>query len=214
LKKRIAILVALLVVVMAVPLSAGQWDLGLSATPAFVGEDDQIQPDQDKGVFDTLLPGFHFGYRWAGILYLSWEALVMPPELITMMTGYMVEEDSFSYFKYGPYAPGFLNLWDFGVKALLGPVVLHTELGVNTIYVYKQSEIPNEFKSNFGANWRAGIGGKFNNWGVNLDFTALFPSFKSMMSDIRTLVGDDPEAKAAVRTKIRWIPSLSVILYL
>ena len=211
-KKRVAIVAALLALAVALPLSAGQWDLGLSFTPVIKGEEDEAQTG-DKDPFEKVLPGFHFGYRWAGILYASWDAIVMPPEYITDMTGYTVTEGDFEYFKYGPYAPGFLNLWDIGLKGLLGPVVLYTEIGINTIYVYKQSEIPDDFKSNVGANWRAGVGGKFNNWGVNLDFTAIFPSFKSMASDIRILVGDDVEAKAAVKRKIKWVPSLTVVLY-
>ncbi len=213
--KRRMIIVAVLLLVMSIPLFANQLELGISATMVIpeAADSESEYSDAQQDVFETILPGFHIAYRWWEIFYATWDSMVMPPEMITDMTGVIVQDEfdpDFTYFRPGPYRPGFLNLWDLGIKLILGPVVVHTELGVNTIYVHNQSELPDDFSTNFGANWRAGVGVKFNMWGVNADFTSIFPSFNTMIQDIQGLI----QQKPGIKDRIKWVPSLTVILYL
>jgi hypothetical protein len=58
------------------------------------------------------------------------------------------------------------------------------------------------------------LGLKFDHWGVNVDATTIFPGWDSMRDDLSILFGDDSTAVDAMADKIKWIPSLTLILYL
>lgn len=213
-RKRGLIIAALFIFVLASPLFANSWELGVSLTPTAGNNDSEYDTTSADSAAEKLVPGFHVGYRFLGILYASWEAMVLPPEYVTDMTATFYETGGEIYYQPGPFRPGFLNLWDVGLKLVLGPIVAHTELGVNNIYVYKQADLEERFESNFGANWRIGLGLKLDRWGVNLDATTIFPSWDSMIDDLNILFGDDSAASDQIADKIRWIPSLTFILYL
>ncbi len=194
-----------------------QFELGISATPVIMAQADQAYAAQNTGVFDKVLPGFHIAYRTWKVFYFAWDSIVLPPELVMDMTGTVqaVVDDTGNtlYFFYpGPYRPGFLNMWDFGLKLLLGPVAGYTTIGVNSIYVYKQKELTQSFEHSFGANWRAGLGLKFGSLGVGADFTAIFPSFKGMIGTFGAIIHEGLSSPAA--RSIKWVPSLNFILYL
>lgn len=202
-----------LILAMVLPAAADQLELGMSLTPV-VPEENTNDPNYDPNQ-SLILPGFHIGYRFAYIGFISWDSYVMPPEYITNMTA--TYDPDTGVYQPGPFRPGFLNTWNIGAKLVLGPLVGYSTVGLNTIYVYKQAEyeyMGEEFNSNFGANWKVGAGLKFGDWGLTLDLMALFPSFDSMQRDLSDLFGDDKVLSDAAAEKIQFIPSLVATLYL
>ncbi len=209
-KTKILAFAVILILAMIIPAFADQIELGMSLTP--------LAPDKNSyngEQQESMLPGFHVGYRFAFLGYLSWDSYVMPPEYITDMTA--TYDSATGTYMPGPFRPGFLNTWNLGLKLVLGPLVGYSTVGVNTIYVYKQDEYQydgKDFNSNFGANWKVGAGLKFGNWGLTLDMMALFPSFDSMQKDLSDLFSDDKQLSTAAEEKIKFIPSLVATLYL
>ena len=210
-KTKFLAIAVFLILVMVIPVFADEIELGMSLTPiGTVGEDN---PDPEAEDTVLVLPGFHVGYRFAGIGFVSWDSYVMPPELITLMTAvYDSETDQNTL---GPFRPGFLNTWNIGAKLIIGPLVGYSTIGLNNIYVYKQAEYPDEeFDAGFGANWKVGAGLKFGDWGINLDLMALFSSADTMFSELDLLFSGNDEEQAAAKEKIQFIPSLVATLYL
>jgi hypothetical protein len=157
---------ALLVLAMLVVTPAfAELELGLSWTPVPADEKD---PEADLG----SIVGFHVAYQWWGIFYATWEALVMPDDIINEFTGYQ--------------RPGFLNLFDLGFRLRIGPVIGYATVGTNNIYVYRQQEL-DSFDPGFGANLRLGAGLRFGWWGVNASGTSVFPSFERMTQTLGAL---------------------------
>ena len=183
-KAKFLAIAVILILAMVIPAAAGQIELGVSITP-LIAEEDTNDPNYDPANEQgSMLPGFHVGYRFAWIGFISWDSYVMPPEYITDMTGTYNEDTD--YYQPGPFRPGFLNTWNLGIKLVLGPLVGYSTVGVNSIYVYKQAEyeyMGEEFKSDFGANWKIGAGLKLGVWGLTLDLMALFPSVFIMTCD-------------------------------
>ncbi len=212
-KTKFLTIAVILILAMVIPAAADQLELGMSLTPVAPAEDEN-DPNYDPNQ-RFVLPGFHVGYRFAYIGYISWDSYVMPPEYITKMTA--IYDETTDVYQAGPFRPGFLNTWNIGAKLILGPLVGYTTVGLNSIYVYKQAEFEymgEEFKSDFGANWKVGAGLKFGDWGLSLDMMALFPSFDTMQRDLQDLFGDDEVLSDAAAEKIQFIPSLVATLYL
>lgn len=212
-KTKFLAIAVVLILAMVLPAAADQLELGMSLTPV-VPEENTNDPNYDPNQ-SLILPGFHIGYRFAYIGFISWDSYVMPPEYITNMTA--TYDPDTGVYQPGPFRPGFLNTWNIGAKLVLGPLVGYSTVGLNTIYVYKQAEyeyMGEEFNSNFGANWKVGAGLKFGDWGLTLDLMALFPSFDSMQRDLSDLFGDDKVLSDAAAEKIQFIPSLVATLYL
>jgi len=113
----------------------------------------------------------------------------------------------------GVYRPGFLNMFDGGLRIILGPVVIVAEVGVNNIYVYHQKDLPAGLKSNFGANLRLGAGLKFGWWGVSATGTAVFPSFQTMLQTFSNLGSETNRAAALDQIVNNLVPSLMATLY-
>lgn len=211
-KRAIAAPLLLILLLTALPLSAGELELGMSLTPIKQDNGDDPNAAQNDST-DTILPGFHLGYRFAWIGYMALDSYVMPPEYVTNMTAtYDPDTDTFSP---GPYRPGFLNTWNIGGKLVIGPLTGYSTIGLNTIYVYKESEyLDKDFNKNFGANWKIGAGLRTKDLGVNLDLMALFPSADTMFQELDLLFNGTDEEKAAVKERIQFIPSLVFVLYL
>ena len=212
--RKLLILAPLLLVLMfaALPISAGELELGMSLTP--IKQDTGTDPNTNEYDSDgTILPGFHLGYRFAWIGYMALDSFVMPPEYITVMTAkYDPDTDTLSP---GPYRPGFLNTWNIGGKLVLGPLTGYSTIGLNTIYVYKEREYLDEsFNKNFGANWKIGAGLRTGSIGVNLDLMALFPNVDTMFQELDHLFNGTDEEKAEAKERIQFIPSLVFVLYL
>jgi len=201
----------ILILAMVIPAAADQFELGMSLTPIGTTAADNPDPEAEDTVI--VQAGFHVGYRFAGIGFVSWDSYVMPPELITLMTA--IYDSKTQQNTLGPFRPGFLNTWNMGAKLILGPLVGYSTVGLNSIYVYKQDEYPDEtFNSNFGVNWKLGAGLKFGSWGINLDMMALWADAGTMFDDIGDLFGRDQAASDAAAERIQFIPSLVATLYL
>jgi len=173
-KKLFVPLAAVLLLALAVPAFA-EVELGLSATPV---------PGGQSNVGGTeFITGFHVGYAWS-ILYFSWDALAMPASIVENMTGGWDEVQQI--YVPGLYVPGFLNLFDGGLRIILQPFLIYATVGTNNLYVYK-----NQGGGEFGANLRLGAGLRFNTWGINLSGTAAFGSFKQMTDTLKKLAAQD-----------------------
>ena len=112
---------------------------------------------------------FHVGYAWH-ILYFSWDAFAMPDYWVYNATTYT--EPYTGTTTVGYYAPGFLNLFDVGLRFVLRPVLGYVEVGAKNLYVYGGEDV-----GNIGVNARAGVGLKFGWWGINVSGTQVFSSW-------------------------------------
>jgi len=166
-KKILLPVAAILLLALAVPAFAdrGEWELGIGWTPS-----------QDL-VNDAII-NFHVGYSWS-VLYFSWDAYAMPDYWVYNATTFTDPYSGTLY--YGTYLPGFLNLFDVGVKFYLRPVLVYAEVGTNLLYIYGGTiyKDPNG-NSGVGVNARAGVGVKFGWWGVNLSGTQVFATWTDL----------------------------------
>jgi hypothetical protein len=188
------IVAMVLIAVVALPGFTIGLEVGLSGTPV---------PNGDGGAEWIL--GAHLGVSPWAILYASWDALVMPPGAISGMTGYV---DDGGYWHDGPRLPGFLNLFDVGIKFEISKVVLLAEMGVNTVYVYKQ-----EGTMDFGANLRVGAGLRFGGWGVTLTGTSVFGSMDTLVNTLKGLVADSTRKWAFDQIVNSLVPSIMAVVY-
>jgi hypothetical protein len=178
--------------ILAVPAFSNELELGLSWTP--LPGADQNSPE---GELDSIT-GFHIAYNWWAVMYASWDSLVMPPFIIQEWTGYK--------------RPGFLNLYNIGVRFTLGPVVGYATAGMNNIYVYKQEQLGG-IDNNFGANLRLGAGLKFNWWGINLSGTAVFPTFDYMVNTLKGLAAESTRNVSLAKIGDALVPSINLTFY-
>lgn len=178
-------------------LGPGEIELGLSFTP--LAADEGAGPAAEEDALDAM-PGFHVGYVLWNFVYASWDSLVAPPSLMSNWTGFL--------------RPGFLNLFNAGIRFVIKPVVGYATIGMNNIYVYRQGDIQG-LENNFGANLRLGAGVKFDWWGVNLSGTAVFPSFQRMIGTIKGLAATTDDVRNAAIQKIgdSLVPSINVTVY-
>ena len=195
--RKSVLLVALVLLAMLVATPAfAELELGLSWTPVPADTEDKNATEDEE--FESMT-GFHVGYAFWGIFYGSWDALVMPPRLIKGFTGY-----SF---------PGFLNLFDAGIRLRIGPVITYVTAGINNLYVYRQAEL-GQIEASVGANLRVGAGVKFGWWGVNVSGTAVFDTFKDLTQTVVAIAGDDLERQTALDKIVNGlIPSLNATLH-
>lgn len=162
--KRVLVLVsAVLLLALATPAFA-EWELGASFTPVSTNTDVSGQQKWDA------MWGTHIGLSWF-ILYGSWDAIAVP--------NFMVENMTNSAFS----VPGFINLFDAGIRIVLSPLVGFAEVGTNALWVYQEGLL----KDGLGANLRVGLGLKFGGWGVNVAGTSVFSSFSDLKQALQDL---------------------------
>jgi hypothetical protein len=190
-RKAVFILAFGALIVVGQPAFSDEIELGLSWTPM---RDQSVSAEEE---FDAIR-GFHIGYVLWEFVYFSWDALVIPPTIIEGWTGY--------------YRPGFLNLYDAGVRFYFSPFLFYGELGMNNVYVYRQGS-SQALENNFGANLRLGAGLKWDWIGVNLSGTAVFHSFRSMTATLAELANRDSRDRAAEKIGNTIVPSFNVALY-
>lgn len=182
----------LLIFTAAVPAFSQNFDIGMSVTPD-LGEQ---RTGTDGGELDFMF-GFHFGYSFLYILYASWDAVVISPPTMQQWTGLK--------------RPGFLNLYDAGVKFSIGRIIAYAEIGLNSIYIYKQDTIG--FDPNFGANLRLGAGMSFGWIGVTVSGTSVFPSFDYMIGTLKGLIADTTRKTSLEKIGDTLVPSVNVTMY-
>jgi hypothetical protein len=177
-KKILLPLAALLLLALATPAFA-EWDLGVSWLP--LGKDVAVAKSEYN-----FIPGFHVGYGFWYIGYATWDAYAMPNWMIWNITNYY-------------FAPGFLNLWDVGLRLQLGPVVGFGEIGINNVYVYQTGLVGAD---GIGANIRLGAGLKFDWWGITMTGTNVYGSFNEAASNIGGLFSGDANVRTASVNRI------------
>lgn len=180
------IVAILLVAVVALPGFTLGVELGVSGTAIPAGDGGQMEPAW----------GFHVGISPFSILYASWDSLVMPSSVIGSWTGY--------------YRPGFLNLYDVGLRLILGPIVALLEVGVNNVYVYKTGT---QEIGGLGANLRVGAGLKFGAWGVTVTGTSVFPTMPELVDTLKGLVAEETRNWAFEQLTRGLVPSLMAVIY-
>jgi hypothetical protein len=163
-KKLLVPLVVVALLVLAVPAAFAEWELGIGLTPG------QVAGNTDPNA-DPLL-NLHLGYSW-NILYVSWDAYAMPDYWVWQNTTYV--DPGTGYVVTGILAPGFLNLFDVGLKFVLRPLIAYAEVGTNYLYVRG-----GEGAGKIGVNLRVGAGVKFGWWGINISGTQVFASFADL----------------------------------
>ncbi len=174
-KKLLVPLVVVTLLALAVPAAFAEWELGIGLTPG------QVAGNTDSNA-DPLL-NFHVGYSWS-ILYASWDSYAMPDYWVYQNTTYV--DPSTGYTVQGLLAPGFLNLFDVGVKIVLRPFIGYAEVGTDYLYVRGGQSY-----GKMGVNFRLGAGVKFGFWGVNLSGTEVFASFTDLSAAIHQAAHGD-----------------------
>jgi hypothetical protein len=165
-KKLLVPLAVIALLALAVPSAFAEWELGLGWSPSTNSD------SADRASVDSLV-SYHVGYSW-NILYASWDAYALPDYMVYNVTSYV--DPNSGYFIPGYYVPGFMNLFDVGLKFYVRPVLGYVEVGTNALYLYGGSM----FKGGLGVNARLGIGLKFGWWGINLSGTDVFASWSDL----------------------------------
>jgi hypothetical protein len=193
--------VLLLGAVFIAPAFSTDWEFGISWTPV-LGED--TGRAEEEGL--ESITGFHFAYSPWAILYASWDSLIMPAQVISDMTGYYDEEND--VWKEGYYFPGYLNLFDVGIRLVLGPVLVSAQIGTNNIWVYREG-----ITGGFGANLRLGAGLKFGWWGITLTGTSVFQSMTKLLNTFKGLASETTRAWAVNELTAGLHPSVMAVLH-
>jgi hypothetical protein len=190
-KKLLVPLAVMLLLALAVPAAfaaPSQIELGMSWVP--------YQNVNDPAVSDYIT-GFHVGYAWY-ILYAAWDALALPGSYVATYTAYDV--------------PAFLNLFDGGLRLVIGPFVGYTTVGTNLLHVYGIGNLPG-----FGANVKVGLGLKFGWWGFGAYLIRPYAAWDEMTGDVAALFSSDGRIRNHAvgnifdRTKI--VPGINLTFY-
>ncbi len=173
-KKLLVPLAVVLLLCLAVPAAFSEAELGIGLSPGSAGGGD---PDADP------LLSFHVGWNW-GLLYLTWDAYAMPDYWVYNNTTY-VDPDT-GYIVSGYLVPGFLNMFDIGVRFVYRPIIGYVEMGPNFLYLRG-----GQTYGKVGVNFRVGAGVKFGFWGINLSGTQVFASGSDMNAAFHQAVHGD-----------------------
>ena len=189
-KKLLVPLAVSLLLALAIPAAFADSgiELGLSWTST------SFLQNQGSGNSDSIL-GFHGAYNWL-ILTGSVDSLALPASMMDGMTGVSV--------------PGFLNLFDAGLKLRLRPFEIAAEVGTNYVYFYQGLGPSN---GSWGANLRLLAGLNFGWWGVGVSGTSAFDTFDTMISTIKGLFSTDTRTKAISSLTSGLVPSIYVTFY-
>jgi hypothetical protein len=172
-KKLMVPLAVIALMALAVPAAFAEWELGIGISPA------QNQISTTPGAVDGIL-NFHVGYSWS-ILYASWDAFAMPSYWVYNATTYIDPVNGWYY--PGIDVPGFLNLFDVGIKIVIKPVIAYAEIGTNLLYLYGGQIYKDPSGAlGVGVNGRLGAGVKFGFWGVNISGTQVFATWNDLKS--------------------------------
>jgi hypothetical protein len=190
-KTVLAVAVVVMLFMISAPAFSNELELGLSWTP--------VRADENYGEENLeSMTGFHIGYVMLNFLYGTWDSIVVPPSMISEWTGY--------------YRPGFLNLFDFGIRIQIRPVIASVGMGVNKVRVH-EPETAYGMETSFGANLRLGAGLRFDWWGVGLTGTAVFATFDNMVDSLKGLLAESTRQLAFKKIGESLVPSIGVTLY-
>ena len=200
-KTVLAVAVVMLLLMITAPAYSNELEVGLSWTP--IPGDDTSRTGEESL---ESMTGFHVGYTALRFVYASWEALVLPPSLAAYMTSYYDEETG--VYHDGYRLPGFLNLYDVGIRISFQPIVGFFMIGTNNIYIYEEGIV-----GSFGANMRVGLGIRGDFWGVTLAGTSIFPTMGRLLGALKALGSDQTRDWAVQELTSGLVPSLIAVLY-
>ncbi|MBI9104344.1 MAG: hypothetical protein JEY99_18140 [Spirochaetales bacterium] len=198
------ILIILAILLLFTGFAFAELELGVGITPPL---EDVEGATGDFG--QDMLISFHGGYSFWWLFYASWDAYVMPAYLMSALTETIDDSGNVSP---GVYKPGFLNMFDVGIRPRIGPLMVMAEVGINTLYVYEQSE---DEQSELGGNIRVGAGLHFNHISIMGTVSSVFSSFDSMTNTLEDLGSGDAwlEEKAQEKIMETLIPTITVNLW-
>jgi hypothetical protein len=202
------ILILLLFLLALSPaIAEAKWDLGLSWTPV-PGENTSRNEEES---FDSIT-GFHIGWAPWTILYASWDSLALPGYMVAGMTSYYdpSANEGNGGWTGGYFDPGFLNLFDAGLRLMIRPFFLSTMIGINNMYVYQEGVV-----GGMGANLRLEAGLVFNWWGISLSGTSVFSSMPKLVDTMKGLISKSSTNRdwAVKQITEGLVPSILVHLY-
>jgi hypothetical protein len=188
-KKHLVPIAVILLLALAAPSAFAELELGMSWTPV-------TYTTYEAAAVTQSVPGFHVGYGWF-ILYASWDSLAMPSWFVQAYTG---NPDL--------YTPGFLNLYDVGVRFVIKPVLLYATVGTNSMNPYNYAG-----DISYGANIRLGAGLKFGWWGINISGTNVYGSWDDLTAVVKALGAEETRPWAYDQIVNGLVPSLNLTFY-
>jgi len=199
-KKILLPLAAVVLLALAAPAFA-EIELGISWTQS---TDTNVQMVGQTQVSDTIL-GFHVAYGWF-ILYGAWDSLALPGYMIEALTSYVdpLTGEPIAGFR----VPGFLNLYDVGIRLVLQPLVVSATIGTNSLYLYGGKRF-----DKMGANFRLGAGLKFGWWGLSISGTSVFGSMDDLTAVLAGLGSTEKRSWALEQLTGGLVPSLDLTFY-
>lgn len=202
----------LLGLALALP-AAAEMELGFGLTP--IPNDAASQPaGQNSGLWANSFKTFHAGLRTLGVLYVSADLIVVPPNVTEGMTS-RYDPDTGQVLQ-GINRPAVIQVYDAGLKLMLGNLSLAFQGGINQFYIYHQSDIGNFDPPNIGANLRATAGYKLASFlGAEVGVISVQPSLEEAAGNLRGLFSPDPTARQGAIDKLtrQLVPSLQLVLY-
>ncbi len=191
--KRKSIVVGAVLFLSLVPPAFAELELGMSLFPTSEGSV-AATPVND---LDWMV-GFHVGYNFLSVGYVSWDAISLPNYMTQNLTG--------SY-----DLPSFLNLFDAGLRLSVGPLLAYGEVGLSSLWIYDVGLAP---VGETGVNVRAGLGMRFDWWGVVVSATDVYPTFANLSSAGSGLLGESSGAQAlsALESGLIWSAGLDFYL--
>jgi hypothetical protein len=182
---------------------ANELELGFGLAPM------EVDSQGGEGdMWDDSLKALHVGYNFGWIFLASLDTFILPPQMVLDMSDGIIAG-----------RPGMVNLYDIGVRLRLGPLMTFAQIGTNTLYIYRQSELVEEYGydmgGNFGANIRIGAGLRFGWWGFTGSLTSVQNSFSDVTSILKRIASsDDNEREAAIDKMLSTaLPSISFMIY-
>lgn len=170
---------------LALTLGSGAWaelELGLGIAPP-IGEVPKEAKSDD--FFGDATKVAHVGYSFWWLFYASYDGFILPPYAVSQLTGTIDVESN--GWKPGYFRPGFLNTINVGFRPTLGPLILSTTVGINTLYVYRQLDDELDTPP-LGVNLRLGVGLKLAKFlGITLSGTSVFGDPRELVSTLQAL---------------------------
>jgi hypothetical protein len=186
-KKLWVLLTVFLLLTVSLPVFA-ELELGVGFSPP-LGSKDQNAGMSGNVVQDAMYSS-HLGLSWWWLFYASVDSYVMPPYTIQDLT--TTVNETTGTVTPGYYRPGFLNLFDVGIRPELSSVILMLETGINYLYIWRSADVPDlANKSMLGVNLRGGVGYNFGFISAMVSGTVVFDNFQDVVTVFRNIAGNN-----------------------
>lgn len=187
--KRVVVLIVLLFLLFAGTAAAGEWELGVSASPK------PVESAEDELNF---MPGLHVGYGFMSIFYVSLDSLYANQKVTYEITNGINDES-------------FIHLTGGGLRLHLGPIMSYATVGPTWMSFRNQ-----DVSAKVGANIKLGLGLRNESWGISLNGTQFFYDMDEALQTIGNLFSEDKATRQAAGNRITdgMFPTLIATLYL